>query len=237
MKLPFKDTNWLDPKHKPEVIDLVVNCTFQGTRTRDSRTEGVITLSGAGQKRASKTGAGGGNTGAEITGRIGFDVNAGFISFARVKISYDLGMGPDGSQAADSLDIDLDRQAGNPLNIPMPKDPPPPIIAKGKVLFNNPNGILGLPGQPMVPSLNPSYKVAPALFQQMKLQAGKTYVITIESKDFEAYLLLKDAVGNSLFEDSSRIEFRCQQTGIYTLVLTSFNGRGGNFQFKVQEEK
>jgi hypothetical protein len=73
--------------------------------------------------------------------------------------------------------------------------------------------------------------------QRMQLKAGKTYVITIESKEFEAYLLLQDGAGNALFEDSSRIEFRCTQTGVYTLILTTFNGRGGNFQFKVQEEK
>jgi hypothetical protein len=59
---------------------------------------------------------------------------------------------------------------------------------------------------------------------------------------------LKDATGKIVAEDddggatpanpnslNARIEFPCTQTGAYMVYLTTHDGKGGQFQFKVQE--
>jgi hypothetical protein len=236
----------LVPNMKAEPVDLVLKCTFQGVRTRDSRSEAVITVSGSGQTRGK-----GAFTGTEATGRIGFDVNSGYISFAQIRISDNLPFTlPDGSEIAVTLDIDVDRKAGNLSNIPSPKEPPPPIIAKGKKWVDNDVDLLGPPTQLLIQSPNPMLKQAPAIVHGMKMLKDKVYVITLDSDQFDAYLMVKDFAGRVLAEDddggatpanptslNARIEFRCPLTGFYNIVLTCFDGKTGKCHFKVQEEK
>jgi predicted Zn finger-like uncharacterized protein len=232
------------PGMKFEPSNLVLTCTFQGVRTRDSRSEAVITVSGSGQ-----TGKGS-YTGTEANGRIGFDTNSGYISFAQVRVTDNLFgfAAQDGSEVALTLDVDVDRKTGNLANIPTPKEPPPPIVAKGKKWFDNDVDLLGPPTQLLIQSPNPMFKQAPAIVQPIKMQAGKTYVITLDSDQFDAYLMVKDFSGKILAEDddggatpekpfNARIEFRCQQTAVYQIVLTSFDAKTGKCHFKVQEDK
>ena len=66
-----------------------------------------------------------------------------------------------------------------------------------------------------------------------KGEAGKTYKVDLHSKDFDAFLYLKDAAGNTLIENDdngegsfdSRIIYRAEQTGNYQIVATSLPGK------------
>jgi serine/threonine-protein kinase len=86
----------------------------------------------------------------------------------------------------------------------------------------------------------------PALVYQVKLAAGKTYVIDMVSPDQQAldpYLVLSDALGKKLAEDddsggglNARIIFRPAQDGTFRIRATSFNGGRGEFSLKVREQ-
>jgi hypothetical protein len=85
-----------------------------------------------------------------------------------------------------------------------------------------------------------------AHFYQVKLVAGKRYVIDMVSPDQKAldpYLVLSDAVGKKLAEDddsggglNARITFRADRDAIYRVVATSFNAGHGAFTLTVREQ-
>jgi serine protease Do len=66
------------------------------------------------------------------------------------------------------------------------------------------------------------------------MSAGRTYVIDLESAQFDAYLRLEDPKGKVLAENddispdnqNSRIVFTAPADGTYRLVATSFQQRG-----------
>ncbi|MCI0379652.1 MAG: hypothetical protein L0215_18750 [Gemmataceae bacterium] len=62
-----------------------------------------------------------------------------------------------------------------------------------------------------------------------KLEAGKSYVIDMESKVFDTFLVLHDPKGKELMVDddggvglNARLEYSPKETGIYTIIATSF---------------
>ena len=89
-------------------------------------------------------------------------------------------------------------------------------------------------------------KQPPTLVYQVKLAAGKTYVIDMVSPDQKAldpFLILLDAVGKKLAEDddsggglNARITFRAAKAGTYRIQATSFNGGAGAFTLTVREQ-
>jgi tetratricopeptide (TPR) repeat protein len=89
-------------------------------------------------------------------------------------------------------------------------------------------------------------KKAPALVYQVKLTAGKTYVIEMVSPNQQAldpFLVLSDAAGKKLAEDddsggglNARIVFRAEQTGAFRIEARSFQNRGaGPFTLTIRE--
>jgi hypothetical protein len=85
----------------------------------------------------------------------------------------------------------------------------------------------------------------PTLIYQVKLAAGKTYVIDMISPDQKAldpYLMLSDATGNILAEDDSggglnaRIVYRAEQAGTFRIHATSFNGGTGAFTLTMRDK-
>ena len=89
-------------------------------------------------------------------------------------------------------------------------------------------------------------KQTPALVYQVKLAAGKTYVMDMVSPDQKAldpYLVLMDATGKKLAEDddsgggrNARITFRAAQAGTYRVQATAFNQGAGAFTLSVREQ-
>jgi tetratricopeptide (TPR) repeat protein len=89
-------------------------------------------------------------------------------------------------------------------------------------------------------------KQTSALIYQVKLAAGKTYVIDMVSPDqksLDPYLVLSDTAGKKLAEDddgggglNARIVFRAEQNRIFHIRATSFNGSAGVFILTVREK-
>jgi serine/threonine protein kinase len=86
----------------------------------------------------------------------------------------------------------------------------------------------------------------PMLAYQVKLVAGKTYVIDMISPDPKAldpFLVLRDPAGKKLAEDddsgggrNARITFRVEQDGVFRILATSFNAGQGAFTLTVREQ-
>jgi hypothetical protein len=80
----------------------------------------------------------------------------------------------------------------------------------------------------------------------LKLTAGKSVVIEMQSKQFNTYLRLEDTKGQTLAENddidtagknlNSRILFMLQADGVYRIVATSFRRAGrGEYEITVRE--
>lgn len=77
----------------------------------------------------------------------------------------------------------------------------------------------------------------------VKMKAGKSYTIDMESTEIDSYLRLEDDAGKELAHDddggeklNARIAFRPQADGTYRIVATTFMGGAGPFTLKVREE-
>jgi predicted Zn finger-like uncharacterized protein len=218
----------------PEVVDLDLVGTLEGTRKRDQRDEGVVSLRG----KVNGRGPSSGKIAGEVTGKFAFDLTGGFVSQVMLRIGSEFETSE--IQVADAFEIDLTRVAGNPSSIPQPSEPKStPDVAMGKLLLNQ-GGVLAnndaFVQNPKLPK-NARMKVA-----TVQLQAGKTYVINLKSGSFDPYLLLQGPTGQIMSEDddgggfpNARITIRAAQTGIHRVVITSFDGKTGPFQLTINE--
>jgi hypothetical protein len=77
----------------------------------------------------------------------------------------------------------------------------------------------------------------------VEMSGGKTYIIDLISKQFDAFLRLEDAAGKKLAQDddsgggtNARIRFKAPSDGVYRIFATSFGMETGLFLLKVKEE-
>jgi hypothetical protein len=77
---------------------------------------------------------------------------------------------------------------------------------------------------------------------EVQMQPGKTYVVTMNSAEFDSYLRIESPNGEQLVEDddsggalNAKIVFAPNQPGAHRVIATSFNGGLGRYQLKVQE--
>ena len=79
---------------------------------------------------------------------------------------------------------------------------------------------------------------------EMKMLAGKTYVLDLESAQFDTYLRLEDAKGKVLAENddispenlNSRLIFSAKEAGVYRIIATSFQQQGaGAYTLTIRE--
>lgn len=222
----------------PVVVDLVMKCTFEGVRSRNQRNEGVCTVTGTLRGRDAHAD----KISGDITGKIVFDLAGGFISVAQLKISSERSIPGGGEiQIVQGFDIELTRQPGNLAKIVMPveKGNPGPV-AKGNVILNV-NGTLAVND---LPEKTPGLRNKGARMKNfpIKMQAGKSYVITLTSAAFDSYLRLENQVGQTVMEDddgagfpNAQIVFRCVQSGLYNVAATAYDGKLGAFQLTVHE--
>lgn len=104
---------------KPEVLDLAMTCTYEGTRTRLGNQEALISFDGRVKGRnALKDKVDG-----QIAGKFTFDSKRGFISTVKMTISTDASSPGSELQAVYSFDVDLARVEGNPRTLELPKSP------------------------------------------------------------------------------------------------------------------
>jgi len=82
----------------------------------------------------------------------------------------------------------------------------------------------------------------------LKMEADKTYVITMRSDDFDSYLFLEDGAGKVLAQDDdtgggntgldAQITFNCTKAGTYRIITTTYaQGATGNFTLEVRQQK
>jgi serine/threonine protein kinase/Flp pilus assembly protein TadD len=80
---------------------------------------------------------------------------------------------------------------------------------------------------------------------EVKLRAGTMYVIYLKSKEFDTFLVLKDATGKTLLENddiipavdtNSRLIFTPKEDGVYRLVASAFENSGvGRYTLTIRE--
>jgi hypothetical protein len=78
----------------------------------------------------------------------------------------------------------------------------------------------------------------------VRLKAGKTYAVSLESGRFDAFLRIEDAKGNNLAEDDdggngsdSLIQFRAPEDGVFRIIATTFAGQQtGEYKLSVTEQ-
>ena len=87
---------------------------------------------------------------------------------------------------------------------------------------------------------SPEVMGKPAQIHQVKLSPDKTYVIDLESSDFDAYLRILDSAGKQLAKDddsggghNARIRFTPPKEGNYQVVATRFGFGEGNYLLKI----
>jgi S1-C subfamily serine protease len=225
---------------RAEIVDLALNCTYEGTRVRNERGEAVITMRGIVQGRGLNVNKIGGH----VTGKVAFDLAGGFIAQAVFKISSDYDI--QGIQVTDALDVHLDRAPGNPLKIAAPTDfkpgpdPNPGLVLEGKSILKL-DGTLAAT-DPLYSDPNFQAKNARMKIHNVTLQAGKTYAIALNSTAFDSYLVLTSPQGQVVAEDddgggalNALIVHAPTQSGLYRITATAFDGRLGAYQLTVLE--
>jgi hypothetical protein len=88
---------------------------------------------------------------------------------------------------------------------------------------------------------DPNVLGKPARVHQVKMSPGKTYVIDLESTDFDPYLRVLDASGRQVASDddggeglNARIRLTPRTAGVYQIVATRFGSRQGSYLLKVR---
>jgi S1-C subfamily serine protease len=237
---PAKSTMLLRTDGKSIIVDLMMTCTYEGKRRRDGRDEAIITVVGQLQGRKELVGRIEGN----ITGKVGFDLVGGFLSLVQLKTVADNeeiieGIGTVRRVMLD--EIEMTRVPGNRLSLQLAveKSPGPALPPLGKTLVNLTSALTMADAFETTPALRE--KNARMKIHFMPMEAGKTYVISMNSAVIDSYLRLEDPTGKQVAEDddgggfpNARIVYRAAQAGVHRIIATSFDGKLGPYQLIVQ---
>jgi predicted Zn finger-like uncharacterized protein len=205
---------------KTKVLDIDLNCTYQGTRVTDGRSLAVIRLAGALRARdKAKPGPIG-----KAVGRAVFDIEAGYLAQFTLRISSEFEI-EGGAQVVLAENIELIRGPGNPLGIavnipkqadPLPAskvDPPPPPSplppVKGKVVLNA-AGHLSLTDASDPEAAGRRFKA-----HEVTLQTGKQYVIDMRNgpgSSLSPLVKLFDAKNQKVAESDNNGRITCTPT-------------------------
>ena len=114
------------------------------------------------------------------------------------------------------------------------------LVAKGKVILDHRGNLLAT--DPTDPTPDMKEVNARMKVHLVAMKPGKTYVITMISDDFDAYLRVESPRGEGLQEDddsagdlNARIVFQPAEAGNFRVIATSFDGAFGRYHLKVQE--
>jgi Caspase domain/Bacterial pre-peptidase C-terminal domain len=85
-------------------------------------------------------------------------------------------------------------------------------------------------------------KDSPHKSHTVKLETGTSYVINLQSPDFDTYLRIEDADGKNLAEDddggegrNSRLRFSPTRSGEYRMIATTFRAGSGTYDLTVEK--
>jgi Bacterial pre-peptidase C-terminal domain len=129
--------------------------------------------------------------------------------------------------------------------------PKPPLEPKTRPKTKTTSGEPNKPAQVTEKELrfegklaNNSSKVLgkPARIHQVRMSPDKTYLIDLESSDFDAYLRILDSAGKELATDddsgeglNARIRFTPPKEDNYQIVATRFSSGQGNYVLKIRD--
>ena len=100
-----------------KTVDLILNCRYEGTRTRNGREEAVMTFVGKVKGRSKGTERAKG----DVTGKYGVDVEGGFVSLVHIRVATEIEAPGGEFRIGFAVEVDADRRPGNPLNISQPR--------------------------------------------------------------------------------------------------------------------
>lgn len=212
---------------------LALTSTYQGFLKRNNRDEAIVTVTGKltfPNNPDFKWAEG------NVTGKIGFDDQNGFISSTQLKISN-----PDNSNKDNfSLDLDIQRSSGNTGNIQLVQDKPaePKNDGKGKIIFDQKGNIVA--GGNFDPALSTimgktkklAYKQD--LQVQQMMQANKTYTIQVQAMGFQPYIKLVTPNG-VIPQAGSKLVYRAMAATQFSISVISHDGKVGAFHVTVHE--
>jgi S1-C subfamily serine protease len=206
---------------------LALTFTFEGTRQRAGREEAVIHITGE------VSGPAGQNLRGKATGQAVFDLASGQLIHAKIDTSVDMSVkvfGGEEVKAFGNLVAELSRNLAT-----APENPREVYRFQGQLSKTDPRD-----------EVRPGYRKT----YNVRLKAGKTYVIEMRSDDasgllrrFDPYLRLEDARGDQLEEDddsggelNALIVFRAAADGEYKIIATTFDSsQTGKFTLTVKE--
>lgn len=119
---------------KPIVIDLVVTCTYEGTRTRQGNPEALVSFKGQVNGRDELKD----KTDGQVAGKFTFDSKRGFISSVKMAITSEATAPGSELSLVFALNVDLQRSDGNPDKIKLPNRTPP-VVKKDDPKSGNPD--------------------------------------------------------------------------------------------------
>ncbi len=217
---------------KKEIVDILLVCTYEGSRVGAAGTEAVISLTGEVRGRDTKKQ---GQTFGRVRGRVLFNTERGFVSDYQIKVTSELG----GGEAVVTYDVFLTRVAGNLANITPPKKGPPQV-AKGKVHFQIKGDLTQK--SPVDSKIRPGTRMN---IYPVKMGANRKYVFDMKlvSGKLDPYLRIEDDKGQQLaFDDdgggfpNARLEFTPPRTATYRVIATSCNpGEFGAYELTLSE--
>jgi len=115
-------------------------------------------------------------------------------------------------------------------NAPPEKKVQPPLVTEKELRFEG-----------KLADDSPKVMNKPAQIHQVKMSPDKTYVIDLESKDFDSYLRVLDSAGKELASDddggegrNARLRFTPPKEGNYQVVATRFDSGQGNYVLKIR---
>jgi tetratricopeptide (TPR) repeat protein/S1-C subfamily serine protease len=108
-------------QEKSEIVDLILTCTYEGTRANGGEPYAVISLTGYLKARSPERA----HIAGSVTGKVHFALDDGYLSLASIKVESE-GTGGD-SSVARTLEITFTRRRGNTTGIAA--GPVPPVAA------------------------------------------------------------------------------------------------------------
>jgi len=212
----------------PNVLDLDLTCTYLGSRTVGDRKEALIGLTGTTRGRDKK--AGKDSTG-HVSGRVAFDLGAGFISQVRMNIrtEFDTGMQ---LRMFVHEEIDLDRLIGTPETLPevalrpkgaaVPANPMPP-----KTPMADPKPPMPEPKPPMP---EPKAPVPEPKSPEPKSPMPKNPAPMIEKTvlDVKGTLMTNDFLGGPKARKHKAYDFKMEEGKTYVIEMKAMESKPGS---------
>ena len=99
-------------------VEMVLTCTYEGSRPVKGQTMGMIGLTGTLRRRQGGKTA---DVGGSISGKAHFAIEGGYLSETKLKVEFEIGGGGPGSQI---MELALTRATGNTTGYFAPQTPP-----------------------------------------------------------------------------------------------------------------